>query len=380
VNFLDFMWFLKGVVVWLVVWALPVTILALVCYHYLHLPLLHQERARLVLDLLETGLKDGRSLEQTIKSASACRDVSLGAAFHQVAAYLEMGAGLRKALEHEPNFLPPPITAMLRTGQEIPRLDKVLAACRKMLTDGSSKVRSAINYQVVMMFSLNPMGLVFLWFLQLKILPVFREIYVSFGTRPSLVPDCTQICLWLLLFQVLLIVLVYAGVFAYISGPRVKFWVDPGIFPISDWVAWMVPWQRKRLQRNFSLMLSMLLDAGVPEPKALLLAAESTANRIFAERAGRAMERLEQGTPLTAAVSLLDDSGEFRWRLANAAHGQRGFERALAGWHDSLDAQAFRQEQAAAQVTTTLLTVFNGVLVALLTASIFRIMSGIYGF
>jgi hypothetical protein len=89
---------------------------------------------------------------------------------------------------------------------------------------------------------------------------------------------------------------------------------------------------------------------------------------------------LEQGTPLTAAVSLLDDSGEFRWRLANAAHGQRGFERALAGWHDSLDAQAFRQEQAAAQVTTTLLTVFNGVLVALLTASIFRIMSGIYGF
>ena len=67
----------------------------------------------------------------------------------------------------------------------------------------------------------------------------------------------------------------------------------------------------------------------------------------------------------------MDDSGELRWRLANALHSSRGFLRALTGWHEALDAKAFQQEQAVAQLTTTGLVLFNGVMVAGIVIAVF---------
>src|SRR6185369_11338781 len=98
-----------------------------------------------------------------------------------------------------------------------------------------------------------------------------------------------------------------------------------------DRFSFHVPWLRKRMQRDFSTMLALLLDGGVPEEKALRLAAESTANRAFIARAGRAREDLRRGVKLTEAVQRLDRAGEFRWRLSNAAGPGHGFGAALAG-------------------------------------------------
>ena len=65
------------------------------------------------------------------------------------------------------------------------------------------------------------------------------------------------------------------------------------------------------------------------------------------------MERLREGVALTEAVQAIDDTGEFRWRLTNAAYGRGGFMAALSGWHEALDAKAYQLEQAASQVITT---------------------------
>ena len=113
-------------------------------------------------------------------------------------------------------------------------------------------------------------------------------------------------------------------------------------------------------------LLAVLLDAGVPEEKALLLAAQGTGNAIFNRRAQNAVRELQRGLKLTEAVQKLDDSGEFRWRLTNAAHGGGGFKLALNGWLEALDAKAFQQEQAASQLITTGLVVMNGVSVGAL--------------
>jgi hypothetical protein len=103
-----------------------------------------------------------------------------------------------------------------------------------------------------------------------------------------------------------------------------------------------------------------------------VLAAKSTGNHIFLRRTENAEEALRQGATLTEAVARLDDTGEFKWRLENAAHAGTGFERALSGWHDSLEAKAFQQEQAAAQVVATLLVILNGLLVALVAIGFFQ--------
>ena len=73
----------------------------------------------------------------------------------------------------------------------------------------------------------------------------------------------------------------------------------------------------------------------------------------------------------------MDDSGEFGWRLANAIHGRDGFLPALAGWHESLDAQAFQQEQAAAHGVTTALVLWSGLFVGAVVVSVFMFLISI---
>jgi len=81
-----------------------------------------------------------------------------------------------------------------------------------------------------------------------------------------------------------------------------------------------------------------------------------------------------QGTKLDDAVRAFDNSGEFRWRLANAKHGRGGFLSALRGWHESLDAKAFQQEEATAHFLTSGLVILNGLLVALVVTAMFGVL------
>jgi type II secretory pathway component PulF len=123
------------------------------------------------------------------------------------------------------------------------------------------------------------------------------------------------------------------------------------------------PWTRKRLYRDFSAMLAILLDGGLPEPEALKLAAESTSSVFMSARAAQACALLAHGTRLPEAVQAMGESSELRWRLANAFQRGKGFFAALSGWHEALEAKAFQLEQSAAQVSTSVLVILNGVIV-----------------
>jgi hypothetical protein len=52
-----------------------------------------------------------------------------------------------------------------------------------------------------------------------------------------------------------------------------------------------------------------------------------------------------------------------------------GFLSALSGWIEALDAKAFQQEQAAAQLLTTGLVLFNGFLVGFLAVNVFLVLT-----
>ncbi len=154
-------------------------------------------------------------------------------------------------------------------------------------------------------------------------------------------------------------------------------WLNPILKPMADRLAWKLPWRRKQLLRDFSATLAILLDANLPESKAVQLAAASTDNDVFIRRGDAIMRKLQQGVPLTDAMAVLDDGGEFRWRLTNAVHGQTGFRAALAGWHEALDAKAFQQEQAASQIVTTVLVILNGAFVGLVAVGVFQALTSI---
>jgi type II secretory pathway component PulF len=149
--------------------------------------------------------------------------------------------------------------------------------------------------------------------------------------------------------------------------------------PWRDRILYALPWRRRRLQRDFCATLSILLDADTPEPAAVTLAAEATANYVFVRRARRALQDLSAGRTLQLALRRFDQAGEFSWRLANAAAQHGGFRPALAGWMEALDAKAFQQEQTASQLITTGLVLCNGLVVGLIMVGIFSILISFMG-
>jgi type II secretory pathway component PulF len=360
-----------GAVLSLFIWLAVNCGFASLIHHLLTLPMRRTERGLLFLDLVETAVKQGQRVEEVLVSISQSRDRTLGARFHLLAAWLEKGLCLSEALANVPRLLPPQIRAMLQAGQQIGDVSKVLPACRQLLKDAISQTRGAINYLVVLAFGLSPFAILISMFLAFRILRLFSEVVKTEGATSTLLGFLNQHLGWLIAAQACLFTVLLLAAFIYIGGPRTIRWFQFRRFAFVDWTAWRVPWKHRRMQRNFSAMLGVLLDSGVPEAEAVRLAADCTANEIFRHRAQRVIAALQRGTKLTESVQALDDSGEFRWRLTNATHAHGGFLLALAGWHESLDAKAFQQEQAAAHVVTSALVVANGALVALVAIAVF---------
>ena len=369
--------FIESSVLWLLL-ALLILGLALLVFYVISLPLRRQERDRFLLDVIESALAQGEQVERYIISLAQTRDRSPGIQFHLLAAHLETGCSFVDALEKTPRLLPPQLLAMLKVGESIGDLKKVLPACRKLLRDGISQSRAAINYQVVFAFVLNPMVLLTVPFLAVKIMPVFGEILGGFKmTIPNLATTAIKLSPYIFAGQMLIVLALYFFAILFLGGPRLSSWLQAGVFPLGDWIVLRLPWRRKRLQRDFSAMLALLLDAEVPEERAVLFAAASTANRVLVKRAGKIAAQLRAGVKLTEAIQILDDTGEFRWRLENAAHFSSNFFRALKGWHESLDAKAFQLEQSAAQTITTALVLVNAFSVCLVAAAIFQCLAQI---
>jgi len=343
----------------------------------LTLPMRRNERARLFLDLLELGLKDGQTPERAIINAAHSRDRSLGTRFHRLAKHLGTGLKLTVALELVPRLLPRPVWAMLRAGEKIGDLRQVLPACRQLLRDGVSQVRGALNYLIVLGFCVTPFMILVPLVLRIKVLPQYVTVFQGMGVGDSLPPFTRAVfglSSWITLGSTALLALVWLTLVCYVGGPRLLRFVDD-LFPgVPDALFFHLPWRRRRLQRDFSAMLAVLLDAGMQESEAVVLAAESTANRVLVRRAERVRARLAEGIKLAEALKALDDAGELHWRIANARSARGGFRRALAGWHEALDAKAFQQEQTAAQVATTSLVLFNGVIVASFVFAIFVVL------
>lgn len=368
-----FLWLLVMAALMLAGLALPLGALYLV-YFLLTLPLRRQERARCFLDLLELGLKDGRTAEAAIVCAADSHDGALGNRFQALAVRLDRGERLDAALGQVPRLLPPQVSAMLQAGCKIGDVSQVLPACRLLLRDGVSQVRGALNYLLLAGVFLAPVAIIVPLILSIRVLPAFRSMF-SVISESAPLPPFTQFVFgshWIFTsLQVIFFGLLWLAVLTYIGGPRLHCWADRFLPGAVDRLLYRLPWRRKRLQRDFSSMLAVLLDAGVAEPQAILLAGQSTANAVMVQRAAAAEAKLRLGAPISEAVQLMDDSAELRWRLSNALRQAKGFVRTLAGWQEALDAKAFQQEQAAAQLATTGLVLANGAMIGGVILAIF---------
>jgi type II secretory pathway component PulF len=408
---------------WILFFLVPVMLAGYAVYCGFSTPLRRQERARVFLDLLEAGFRQGQRPETALAQAAQSNDPSLGRSFQRLAARLRQGLRLSQALEEVPKLLPPQVAALLRVGEEAGDLRKVLPACRGLLRDAQSQTRNGFNYLVITCLVIMPIMPILIWTLNTMVFPKFLEILYGYS-QP--VPAITLLVMrtgyWVAGVQLAIALCLCCWIGFYVRGPRAYGYLrvdgqktprrpifrkpifdtsgySPGslrtlfgirinplgspdlwqvvgrvVAPLRDRILFALPWRRRRLQRDFCATLSLLLDAGTPERAAVALAAEGTASHVFIRRARRALADLAAGKPLREALRQIDQAGEFSWRLANAAEHPDGFLPALSGWMDALEAKAFQQEQTASQLITTGLVLCNGLVVGLIAAGIFTVL------
>jgi len=204
-------------------------------------------------------------------------------------------------------------------------------------------------------------AVVIVWVLMVFVLPKFNAIFNEMLGPDEALPDFTLMVLKIsetiknIAAQLFIGTLLLVGVF-YENIKRCQEWL---------------PWCRKRLQRDYSRMLALLLDSGVPEEKAVSLAAQGTSSRVFKERARKVIAGLQSGMGLTEAIKLMDGSKEFQWRLTNALQTEGNFVDALSGWHQSLSAQADRQCQTLATLMEAAMVLFLGLIVGSVMIAVF---------
>lgn len=359
--------------------ALPILGLAgYLVYRLFSAPLRRQERARLVLDLIELGLERGEAPERPLIEAVDLRERRLGRPLRRLAAWLRAGRRLGGALEQTPGLVPPAVVAMLRAGETLGNLRLVIPAARRWLSEGFTQVSRAHHYLVLLVSVMTPILVALFGALVVWVLPKFQWVVRDLGGETSGL--LAGLWAWrrpLLAGQLVLLGALWLGVLGYCAGPRFTRRLARRLGLDPDRWALRLPWQRQRLQRDFATLLAAALDAGLPEPQAVALAGAGTNNAVWRERARAAEAELARGVKLPEALAGLDETGEFRWRLANAAFGRGGFLAGLSGWQEALEARAFRDEQVSAQLLTTGLVLLNGGLVTLLTVGVFQMLINI---
>jgi type IV pilus assembly protein PilC len=367
--------FLVSLLWYAVLILLPGGAFSVVLHFLLSLPMRRRDRALFFLDLLETVVKRGQPVEQAILSAAENHDRAIGVRFFMVAAHIEDGARLGAALEKVPTFLPPQVNAMLRAGEKLGDLKKVLPACREVLRVAPDTVRTTMHYMVAILLLFAPICVWLISMLMIFVVPKFKDVAGGVGVSlPPLTRFVFMFTPQLVEFEIFIFFVLTAIATIYIGGPGLVRWFQFRNVPIVDWITWRIPWKQKKLLRAFSAMLAVLLDGGVPEAEAVRLAGESTANEICRRRAARVIAALQGGARLDDAVRAFDDGGEFHWRLTNASHARGGFLAALRGWHEALDAKAFRQEETATHALTSGLVILNGVVVGLVATGMFGLL------
>ncbi|HIL25020.1 MAG TPA: hypothetical protein EYG19_06430 [Verrucomicrobia bacterium] len=326
-------------------------------------PIQRREQTRFFLYLLAQAEESGQSIEQIIISLSKGGEQPLGPQFDRVARHIEWGLmNLPEALAREPGCLPAQVMAIYKVGHETGDVTMILPVAQENHRENGESVFSGLIYHIIVL----SIAVMIVGILMTYVIPKFKAIFADMLEPGEVLPEFTMLVLKIsdtiknnaaALFIPLLLLL---GVWFYCKK---KGWLD------AFWL--LMPWRRKRLQRDYSRVLALLLDSGVPEEKAVELAAQSTSNRTIKKRARKVIAGLQSGMGLTEAIKLMDDSREFQWRLTNALQTDGKFVDSLSGWHQSLSARADRQHRSFASLIEATMILLLGLIIGSIMIGMF---------
>lgn len=339
--------------------------------------------------MLEASEREGISLGEMFKRMAWLNETPLKGEMVEIGAAMAQGDTMGRVLERHPDLVEPRVANLIRLGERVENYAGVVPLCRRCLTRASSHHGAVYNSILLVPMVIAAFVVMFA---AIVIAPKFTEIRIAIleGDAVSGSIEHLRFGLWgrhvwqemtklpsdttVALLALCLVVAFFLIMFLFADGPQM-------LARRSGWGRWMrrawdlvamcLPWHRKRVARDFTEVLVLLLDAGVTEAEAVALAAQSTGSVLIEERAQRAVHDLQSGRTLAAALARFDRKGDLCWRFENAARSTAGLTVSLRAWLEVMEAEAWKSESRASQIVTTLAVLLTGAVVMVVCVRLF---------
>ncbi len=223
-------------------------------------------------------------------------------ALGEVLGDVESGLSLSKSLRKVPDVFDTVVINLIQAGEESGNLEDVLVSiaddleANKKLQD---KLRSAMNYPIIIMAIIVVILVLLLWFL----VPAMSDIYSQFGAELPAVTqflvDASEIFLkfWWLLF--ILVAGFGIGIRYLLRTPKGKYAFHRLVLKMPVFGVLV-----KEIQiTKFTKTLSLLLKSGVSITNALDLTAGAMSNKVFEEELIIAKGEVEKGVNLSIPLA-----------------------------------------------------------------------------
>ena len=337
-------------------------------YYVLSAPFRRIDCANLVVELNELAVATGSNPEDLFKQLGGrgLRGVPHARKFTHLNALMRSGQSFIESLRVFHSLLPGEVFGAMELARNERGSQLLAKLSRAHLEDGVSRAQNSFKLFSASLLILIPTTLMMSSGVLVLILPKFKDVlYDMMGELPEIT---VLLMSWYetgiaRVIPVLLIMFVAFLTVTHLLGLSASH--DTGSFlnRLFSRLAWLLPWRRNRIKRNFIWIFCELLDNGVAEEEAIEAAAAATKNSVVRGRAAKAANDLRNGQPLAKALRRFDRRADLAWRVENAGHGSATFRETLEGWTNHLSALAYKQQQSAFYYAFTLLTLFNGLCV-----------------
>jgi type IV pilus assembly protein PilC len=215
-----------------------------------------------------------------------------------IARDVEGGSTLAEAFRKYPRTFDDLYTNMLQVGEAAGVLDTVLQRLSTYIEKASSlkrKVKSAMVYPLTII----SVAILVIIFMMTFVIPTFAQMFAGLGAE---LPLPTRIALWMSNFTRRYVLLILAGLVAFVFGLRAYYRTEGGSMLIDRFML-KVPVAgalvRKVAVARFTRTLGTLIAAGVPILEGLRITARSAGNRVVETAVMEARNAVTAGRSLS---------------------------------------------------------------------------------
>ncbi|MBL8761065.1 MAG: type II secretion system F family protein [Phycisphaerae bacterium] len=256
-------------------------------------------------DLLRAGVPLLRSLKLLGGRKS---DLSMAAAFRELAESVADGGDLAEAMSRRPRVFPPVHVAMVRAGERGGFLEKVVERLGQLVTS-QAELRGKVVGSLIYPALLAGLGAIALTVIFVVFVPQFRSLFESVPDLPAvtrLVLGLSDLVSRWWGWTLVAVAGVVFGVHWLLKRPavraKIEYWrtFAPLVGPLT----------RSLAAARFCRMLGTMLDNGVPLLAAMQIAKETAGNRLMERAIEAAAEAVRAGRPLSPPMGesgLFDD-------------------------------------------------------------------------